>query len=297
MSITLRQVEIFLNVVELGHLTNVAKEMGLSQSAISMSIKELESVLGRPLFDRMNKKLILNETGRAFCKEIKPLYKKVHDIEHEFQNSVNKGMIRVGASTTIVDYFMPSIVCGYMQTYPEVKISLKEGNTKKIVDLIKEGQLDVGFVEGSVRDPEVIIEKVAMDELIIVTAKEGFEEPCFIDSLESQKWVLREPGSGTRNTFLECIKGKMNGLNIFLELGHTESIKSILKGKDAFSCLSKVAVEEDIKAGKLYQVPVKKFDCKREFSMVYHKDKFHSELFDKFTFFTKKMMASMIEEK
>ena len=297
MSITLRQVEIFLNVVDLGHLTNVAKEMGLSQSAISMSIKELESVLGRPLFDRMNKKLILNETGRAFCKEIKPLYQKMHDIEHEFQNSVNKGMIRVGASTTIVDYFMPSIVCNYMKSYPEVKISLKEGNTKQIIDLIKEGQLDVGFIEGSVKDPEVIADKIAIDELVVVTAKEGLDAPCYIDTLESEKWVLREKGSGTRETFLECIKGKANDLNIFLELGHTESIKSILKNKETLSCLSKIAVEEDIKAGKLYQVPVKKFDCKREFSMVYHKDKFRSELFDKFTFFTKKMMVNMVEGK
>ena len=96
MKLTLRQMEIFLNVVASGHLTNVAKEMNLSQSAISMSIKELESILGRPVFDRINKRLVLNEVGRAFCKEIEPLFRKLSDIEYEFQNSENKGMIRVG---------------------------------------------------------------------------------------------------------------------------------------------------------------------------------------------------------
>jgi len=70
MKLTFRQMEIFLNVVVSGHLTNVAKDMKLSQSAISMSIKELENVLGRPVFDRINKKLVLNEVGRAFYKEV-----------------------------------------------------------------------------------------------------------------------------------------------------------------------------------------------------------------------------------
>jgi len=72
--------QIFLNVVKTGHLTNVAKEMNLSQSAISMSIKELENILGRPVFDRINKKLVLNEVGRAFYQEIDPLFKKLTDL-------------------------------------------------------------------------------------------------------------------------------------------------------------------------------------------------------------------------
>ncbi len=114
MRLTLRQMEIFLNVVKEGHLTNVAKEMGLSQSAISMSIKELENILGNPLFDRINKKLILNEMGRSFEKEIAPIVKRLRDIEYEFKNTANKGMVRVGASTTIVDYLMPPIICSYM---------------------------------------------------------------------------------------------------------------------------------------------------------------------------------------
>ena len=135
--LTLRQLEIFLNVVKEGHLTNVAKGMGLSQSAISMAIKELEKILGNPLFDRINKKLVLNEMGRAFEKEISPILKKINDIEYEFKNTVNKGMVRVGASTTIVDYLMPPIICSYMNNYPDVKVALKEGNTKSIVNHVK----------------------------------------------------------------------------------------------------------------------------------------------------------------
>ena len=295
MKLTLRQMQIFLNVVKSGHLTNVAKEMKLSQSAISMSIKELENILGRPVFDRINKKLVLNEVGRAFHKEVDPIFKKLSDIEYEFKNSENKGMIRVGASTTIVDYLMPSIICSYMSAYPDVKITLKEGNTKEIAEMIEEGSIDVGFVEGFVSGSSIIKEVIGVDELLVVTADKNLAKTCYIDELSDKRWVLREEGSGTREVFLNYIKEKVDNLNIFFELGHTESIKSILMNRECLTCISKISVESEINEGKLYKVDVKNFECKRDFLMIYHKDKYHSTLFEKFLFFSKKLMTQMIE--
>jgi DNA-binding transcriptional LysR family regulator len=295
--LTLRQMEIFLNVVREGHLTNVAKAMGLSQSAISMAIKELEKILGNPLFDRINKKLILNEMGRSFQKEIAPIIKKINDIEYEFKNTVNKGMVRVGASTTVVDYMMPPIICSYMNNYPDVKVALKEGNTKNIVEFIKEGKLDVGFIEGMVNDPDIIKEVIGIDELVVVTTDPELSKECFIDSIQSRKWVLREEGSGTREVFLDYVKDKVDHINIFLELGHTESIKSLLLNHQCLTCISKIAVRNEIETEKLIQVPLKNFECKRHFFMIYHKDKYKSELFEKFVYFTKSMMIQMLEDK
>ena len=297
MKLTLRQMEIFLNVVSSGHLTNVAKEMSLSQSAISMSIKELESILGRPVFDRINKKLVLNEVGRAFHKEIDPIFKKLSDIEYEFKNSENKGMIRVGASTTIVDYLMPSIICSYMSSYPDVKITLKEGNTKDIAKMIQEGSIDIGFVEGFVSGSDIIKEKIGVDELLIVTENKEIAnaKPLYIDELAQMRWVLREEGSGTREVFLDYIKEKVDDLNVFLELGHTESIKSILMNRECLTCISKISVDKELYEGKLFQVPVKNFECKRDFLMIHHKDKYHSALFEKFVFFSKKLMTQMLD--
>jgi DNA-binding transcriptional LysR family regulator len=295
MKLTLRQMQIFLNVVKSGHLTNVAKDMELSQSAISMSIKELENILGRPVFDRINKKLVLNEVGRAFHKEIDPIFKKLSDIEYEFKNSENKGMIRVGASTTIVDYLMPSIICSYMSAYPDVKITLKEGNTKEITEMIQEGSIDVGFVEGFVSGSDIIKEKIGVDELLVVTSDKNLCKSCYIDELAEKRWVLREEGSGTREVFLDYIKEKVDNLNIFFELGHTESIKSILMNRECLTCISKISVENEIREGTLHQVDVKNFECKRDFLMIYHKDKYHSTLFEKFLFFSKKLMMQMLE--
>ena len=297
MKLTLRQMEIFLNVVKQGHLTNVAKGMGLSQSAISMSIKELENILGNPLFDRINKKLILNEMGRSFQKEIAPIVKKLNDIEYEFKNTINKGIVRVGASTTIVDYLMPPIICSYMNNYPDVKIGLKEGNTKQIVELIKNGEIDVGFIEGIVNDSEIIKEVIGVDELVVVTTDNTLTQELSIDTLQDRKWVLREEGSGTREVFLDYIKDKVDHINIFLELGHTESIKSLLMNHNCLTCISKIAVRKDIINNKLLHVSIKDFECKRNFFMIYHKDKYQSELFKKFIYFTKTMIKQMLEEK
>ena len=298
MKLTLRQIEIFINVVKSGHLTNVAKSMKLSQSAISMSIKELENILRRPIFDRINKKLVLNEVGRAFHKEIDPLFKKFSDIEHEFQNSENKGMIRVGASTTIVDYLMPSIICSYMTAYPDVKITLKEGNTQEIAKLVESGEIDIGFVEGFVSGSSIIKEKIGIDDLLVITENKAIADakPVFIDELASMRWVLREEGSGTREVFLDYIKEKVDDLNIFLELGHTESIKGILKNRECLTCISKISVERELKEGKLFQVNVKSFDCKRDFLMIYHKDKYHSVLFEKFAYFSRQLMIQMLND-
>ncbi|HGZ70496.1 MAG TPA: LysR family transcriptional regulator, partial [Nitratifractor sp.] len=190
MKISLRQIEIFLNVVKYQNLTKVASNLGLSQSAISMSIKELETILGKKLFDRINKKLILNEIGRSFHDAVEPIYKQICDIESEFKNSEDKGSIRVGASTTIIDYLMPGIVCDYMSRYPNVKIDLKEGNTKEIVSLVKSGKIDMGFIEADIVDSDILKESIGHDQLVIVSANEEFKNRVVtLEEIADYRWV------------------------------------------------------------------------------------------------------------
>jgi len=298
MKITLRQIEIFLKVVELEFLTKVGQELGLSQSAVSMSLKELENILGKKLFDRINKKLVLNEIGRSFYQTVHPIYKKLSDIESEFKNSEDKGSVRVGASTTIIDYLMPTIVCDYMSKYPNVKIGLKEGNTQDIVNLVKSGKIDIGFIEGNVDDSEIIKEAIGEDELVIVTANEELKDKkVTLKEIANYKWVLREKGSGTREVFLNYIKNKDVRLNVFLELGHTESIKSLLLSKKPLSCISILAVSGEIDSGRLFKVDVEGFKCTRNFYAIYHKDKYRSELFNKLYDFSKEMISKAMINK
>ena len=299
MKITLRQMEIFLEVAQMGHLTKVAEKMGLSQSAVSMSIKELENIIGYKLFDRINKKLALNEKGRAFAEAIAPLVSKLNDIEEEFRNDENNGDLLVGVSTTIADYLIPPIICDYMKNYPQVSVKLKIGNTKEIVDLIENGQVDLGFVEGNIDSTAIKQEVVGLDELIVVTGDKELAAPkegYFIDKLLDKKWILREDGSGTREVFLNHLGDLASQINLFMELRHPESIKNMLiQSKKCLTCLPRISVMKELERGELYEVKIKKLKFERQFLLAYHKDKFKTSLLNKFMVFTRMQLGQILE--
>jgi DNA-binding transcriptional LysR family regulator len=298
MKITLRQMEIFLEVAQMGHLTKVVEKMGLSQSAVSMSIKELENIIGYKLFDRINKKLALNEKGRAFAEAIAPLVSKLNDIEEEFKNDENNGELLIGVSTTIADYLIPPIICDYMKTYPQVKINLKIGNTREIVDLIESGSVDLGFVEGNVDSTSIKQEIVGPDELIVVTGDEELakkEEGYYIDKLLDKRWILREEGSGTREVFLTHLGDLAAQLNLFLELRHPESIKNMLiQSKKCLTCLPRISVMKELERGDLFEVKIKKLKFERQFLLIYHKDKYKTTLLNKFIYFTRMQLGRIL---
>ena len=298
MKITLRQMEIFLEVAHMGHLTKVAEKMGLSQSAVSMSIKELENIIGYKLFDRINKKLALNEKGRAFAEAIAPLVSKLNDIEEEFKNDENNGELLIGVSTTIADYLIPPIICDYMKSYPQVKVNLKIGNTREIVDLIESGSVDLGFVEGNVDSTSIKQEIVGPDELIVVTGDRELaekQESFYIDKLLDKRWILREEGSGTREVFLTHLGDLAAQINLFLELRHPESIKNMLiQSKKCLTCLPRISVMKELERGDLYELKIKKLKFERQFLLIYHKDKYKTSLLSKFIYFTRMQLGKIL---
>lgn len=299
MRITIRQLELFIEVAKIGHLTQVAKKFNLSQSAVSMSLKELESILGCKLFERVQKKLVLNEKGRAFFLEVEPLIFRLRDIESEFMTQENRGQLVIGASTTIADYLMPVIVTEYMQKYPEVKLQLKIGNTAEIASLVERAEVDIGYIEGDISSPLCNGAIIGTDELIVVTADRELakKKEYYIDNLLDKKWVLREEGSGTKGEFIKKIGKFASELNIFLELRHTEAIKNVLKTvPQSISCVSKIAVKKDLEEGGLYELKIKGFEFTRNFYRIYFKNKYQSELFKKFSLFTRSKFASILGE-
>jgi DNA-binding transcriptional LysR family regulator len=299
MKITLRQLELFIEVARVGHLTQVAKQFGLSQSAVSMSLKELESILGCKLFERVQKRLVLNEKGRAFFAEVEPLIMRLRDIETEFMSQENKGRLVIGASTTIADYILPFVVCEYMERYPEVKLDLCIGNTAEITEMIESGKADIGYIEGEIESPLCNVATVGRDELVVVTADKELaaKKEHYIDTLLDKKWILREEGSGTKSQFVKKLGKFAADLNIYLELRHTEAIKNVLKEvPGSLSCVSRIAVKKELADGTLHQIRIKGFDFGRHFYSIHHKNKYQSELFKKFTLFARSKFAQILGE-
>ncbi len=280
---SLRQIELFIAVSHSRTLIEVANQFKMSQSAISMALKELENHLDEKLFERIGKKLVLNERGRHFLKEVNPLFIELKDLHQKFTQNHFHGEINIGASLTTAHYLMPQLMTGYMKKRNEVTIHLKMANTEEIVALVENGEIDLGLIEGSVQSSAITQKVIAPDELIVVSADSSLDKSYFIDMLAQKKWILREKGSGTRSVFLDQIKPVDKELNIALELEQTETIKKfLLLDKAYISCLPKVSVLLELQEKKLFHVVIKNHTFMRDFSLIMNKKRTPTLLMEDF---------------
>ncbi len=280
---SLRQIELFIAVSQSRTLIEVANQYKMSQSAISMALKELENHLDEKLFERVGKKLVLNERGRLFLKEVQPLFLELKGLYQKFTQNHFHGEIHIGASLTTAHYIMPQLMTSYMKKRPEVSINLKMANTEEIVALVENGDIDLGFIEGSIQSSSVRQQVIAPDELIVVSSNKTLQNEHFIDTLAREKWVLREKGSGTRSVFLNQIKPVDKELNIVLELEQTETIKNFLLLDPSYiSCLPRISVLQELEEKKLFHIPIKNHHFMRDFSLIFNKKRTPTLLMEDF---------------
>ena len=284
---TLKELNFFYKLCENPQVTQVASELNISQSAISLAIKSLENSLNEQLFDRIGKKLILNEKGKYFKEKTLPSYLALMDASTIFQENKLAGNIKIAASKTISNYIMPNIYYDFLSKYKDVKLDILTINSSSIIDKILKNELDIGLIEVDTQNSSLIKEKLADDELIVVSSDEKHPPIAFIDAIK-KRWILREIGSGTREIFMSKIGEISKELDIFMQLQDFEEIKTIvLNNKNTVTVLSKVIVKKELKQKKLFEIKLKNIEFKREFYLVYHKDKTKNLLFETFIEFIK----------
>ncbi|MFX4208773.1 LysR substrate-binding domain-containing protein [Aliarcobacter butzleri] len=284
---TLKELNFFYKLCENPQVTQVASELNISQSAISLAIKSLETSLNEQLFDRIGKKLILNEKGKYFKEKTLPSYLALMDASTIFQENKLAGNIKIAASKTISNYIMPNIYYDFLSKYKDVKLDILTINSSNIIDKILKSELDIGLIEVDTQKSSLIKEKLADDELIIVSSDEKHPQIAFIDAIK-KRWILREIGSGTREIFMNKIGEIAKELDIFMQLQDFEEIKTIvLNNKNTVTSLSKVIVQKELDEKKLFQIKLKNLELKREFYLVYHKEKSKNLLFETFVEFIK----------
>ncbi len=277
---TLKELHFFYKLCENPQVTQVALELNISQSAISLAIKSLENSLNEQLFDRIGKKLILNEKGKYFKEKTLSHYLALIDAQNIFQENKLAGNIRIAASKTISNYIMPNIYYDFLTKYKDVKLDILTINSSKIIDKILKSQLDIGLIEVDIQNSSLIKEKLCDDELIVVTSDENHPKVAFIDSIK-KRWILRETGSGTREIFINHLGEIAKDLDIFMQLQDFEEIKTIiLNNPNTVTAISKVIVQKELKEKKLFQIKLKNLELKREFYLVYHKEKSKNLLFE-----------------
>jgi len=281
MKYSLRQLQVFLAAAHFENITRAANSLSMSQSAASSALKELEQQFDIQLFDRVGKRLQLNELGRLVRPQAAALLAQADELETVLKQHQQPGNLNIGATLTIGNYLAVKIMARYMAEQPEAKVTLDVENTAAIAQKILNFELDLGLVEGELQQPELDVIPWRDDELVVFCSPEHpmarrRDQSLTDDDLLACTWILREQGSGTRQTFDRIMSGILPQLNVLLELQHTEAIKRAVEAGLGLGCLSQVALEDAFKRGSLVPLKVSHRDMQRRFYFVWHKQKYRS---------------------
>lgn len=276
---TLKELHFFYELAQTSQVTLVAQQLQVSQSAISLAIKSLEEKLQEKLFDRIGKKLILNERGKYFKEKTYPHYMALMDAQQLFTQNRLVGTLHIAASQTISNHIMPDIYYDFLNEHPDVKLNIHSLNSSEILQKVCEGSLDMGLIEANITHSNIIKEHLGYDELVVVSSDKTLPKEMFIDTI-NKKWILREVGSGTREIFTQTLKENIEFVDVFMELHNFQEIKSVLlHHSNTITAISKVAVQKELHNKELYQVRLKNIEFKREFSLIFNSNKSASQLF------------------
>lgn len=279
MRYTLRQLEVFLAIAHFENVSHAAHHLSMSQSAASGALKELEGLYDIKFFERAGKRLKLNELGRQFWPRAEALLAQARELESDLQSRRDLGRLNVGATLTIGNYLAVAIMADYMAQQPGARVHLEVANTRSIVDRVLSFELDLGLIEGELNHPDLELLPWREDELVVFCSPDhplSSKQTLTDEDLRAAHWIVRESGSGTRQTFERALHGLVPELDLALELEHTEAIKRAVETGLGISCLSRVCLQEAFKRGSLVELSVPHRDFNREFYFVLHRQKYRS---------------------
>ncbi|MBF2474703.1 LysR family transcriptional regulator [Listeria seeligeri] len=239
----------YIRVVELKSFTKASEELHISQPAVSLQLKKLEQQYDTELIYRQAKKFVLTATGEMLyhrAKQLEGLYKQVED-EISLYHHHLKGRLRIGASFTIGEYYLPKVIAKFHALYPDITIELIIENTTKIADKVELLQVDTGLIEGQISKKDLELSAFLDDEMCIVGAANGSME----EIENGATWIAREEGSGTREYLDHVIS--TSGWNVTERViaWSNMAVKQMVLEGLGYTVISKCVVETEIKRGEL----------------------------------------------
>ncbi|GAB3234421.1 LysR family transcriptional regulator [Hymenobacter seoulensis] len=272
------RLRVFQSVARHLSFTKAAQELYISQPAITKHIRELERAYGQRLFERRGNRVSLTEAGTlllAHADAVAQLHEQLTEQLHNLHSEA-AGRLRLGASTTLTQYVLPGILPGFQKRYPQVELTLLNGNSEQIAEAILHGQLDLGFVEGRSKSRDLHYEPLLADELVAVrraTPSGPPAEPMSLPEAIAHPLVLRERGSGTLEVLefgLREQKIKLTDLQVAFYFDNTEAIKSYLEAApEALGFVSRRALARELEAGLLEIVPIEGLELPRNFEALW----------------------------
>ncbi|WCE31333.1 LysR substrate-binding domain-containing protein [Vibrio sp. SCSIO 43137] len=284
MRYSLKQLTVFEAVADSGSVSLAAEKLSLTQSATSMSLAQLEKMLGRPLFERQGKRMALTHWGVWLRPKAKRLLQDAQQIELGFvEQHLISGEIRLGASQTPAEHLVPDLISTIDNDFPEIRINLGVQSTKGVIDSVLNYHYDLGIIEGRCDDSRIHQEVWCRDHLtVVVAAHHPFakSESVSLAQLEQAKWVLREIGSGTRKIFDSSIHHLISDLDVWREYEHVPVLRSMVANGSYLTCLPYLDVARYIESGKLVALNVPELKMERTLSFIWRADMAENPLAD-----------------
>lgn len=270
------RLKVFYSVAMNKSFTKASKELFITQPAISKHIHELEMQYKTPLFDRTGGRISLTRAGELLLSHTNVLLSAYRQMDFEMNLLTDhfSGELRLGASTTVSQYVLPPVLSSFIHKFPDIRISLVNGNSRDIEQALCDGKITLGMIEGNTRQSTLHYTPFMKDELVVVThtgSTFARYDELTLDQLCTFPLVLRENGSGTLEVLESALSEKhikLSQLNVLMQLGSTESIKLFLENSDTLGIVSVRAVTRELMAGSLKVIDVEGFKVERMFSFV-----------------------------
>lgn len=282
---TLRQLEAFCAVALAGSVSAGAQRVSRTQSAVSLALQELESALGTRLFERAGRGLRQTDAARRLLpKAIEIVERAVELPAIAVDEATPARHLAIGATRTIGPFLMPGLLADFAHRHPgqaaNLSVDLAIENTETLLARIRDLTLDLAFIEGEVTEPALSVQPWMNDEICLF-ARADHPTPR---ALGAGRWVLRERGSGTRETFLRAMQPLIGAPQIAIEVSDPLALKRLVAASDWFGCLSRMAIAEELRDGTLRDVTPRSAALRnaltRSFWLVAHPQRYRSAVAD-----------------
>lgn len=269
------RLRVFVCAARTLNFNKAAAQLCLSQPAVSKHIKALEELYGMRLFERTSgSRLTLTAAGLTLLSHAEKILACYEDLSYDLHllNHEETGKLRLGASTTIAQYVLPEYLAAFDRLYPDIEISLVNGNSRDIEQAVISHDIELGFVEGVFKSAGLNYTPWLNDELLLVagSAVPAPKAPVTAETLKELPLVLREHGSGTLDVIAKTLGQagvKLSALNVRMYLGSTEAIKLFLRHSSCFGIVPSHALSCELQHGSLQVIPLEALRFARTFNL------------------------------
>ncbi len=284
------QMETFLTVLEKGSFSAAARELHLTQPAISLQIQSLENFFGTQLMVRAGKSIILTPSGeevRRAIEEMLATVKRTRATIDRLNQSV-QGRLVIAASTIPGEYLLPRMIGEFKLKYPQAQLVLDVDDTQNTVTKVIEQRADLGMIGAEVNDPKLSCLPIARDELVVIAHPGHRLVGCqcvTADQIQEANWVARELGSGTRAVTEELLRQlgvDPSDLNVMLEMGSSQALISAVAAGVGLAFCSRLAADAALRLGQVVELPIEGSPFVRPLFVVYHRNHFQSRVMAEF---------------